>query len=1065
MILPILFLFTSTNTISAQNYEEQAFTTNKTYDELVAVGNAYFDNAGREKGVGYKPFKRWEYWSRRRLDENGRIISNAQVKKEVERFIEASPDHTKALASNHNFIEMGPMSAVNTSTWSSHLGRLTSVGIDESDNTHLIVGAPSGGVWKTNDTGATWEALFQEQANISVFAVAIDPTNSNVYLAGTQGDGIWRSTDGGTTWTATSGISSGDRINTIKYHPGTANTVFAIGEWYGETYKSTDNGLSWTVVDTYAPNMYDLEFHPSNPNRIFISGNGIVKASNDGGNTFNSVSGPWSNSTSSAIMMATTPHDADYLYVLQETGGGFHGLYLSTDGGATFTTQMAWNGSNNIMGYTQTTQSGQAPRDMDVAVSPNNKNIVNVAGVETWVSNDAGVTFTQSTDWTVGGSPPFIHADVDQLIYDSNNRLFGITDGGIFYSDDDASTWTDISQGIGTRQFYRIGASETEADRVSGGSQDNGTGVTKGGTWYDWLGADGMETFISWDNEDVIIGNIQFGSLYKSINGGVSTTGITQTEGGANGAWVTPTEQDPSNANTYYQAKNEVYKSINGGASWTTISNLAGGLIYELKIDPKDNNIIFAALAHDLFVTTDGGLNWTLVNPTISYSSVNYIAIHPTIPGRVCITLSGTSQRVLESVDGGATWTNIMGALPNIGAECVMYEGDADDAMYVGMSSGLYFKDTANPAWSLVNGPMPNVAVTELEARNGVLYIGTYGRGLWKHNLIEGGPQNFTCATAIDITDCNQYSAVGPSQGSGSTDANATHANWFRYTPIETGNIIIKSCGGQADTRLFVHGGTCGSLTAIGNADNECYLNPDGTGGNLAAELIVPVTMGVPIYLEWTDEWSSDGFDFTIEVDLNFESCSAEVLPSTGTYTTPDMLTCGGVNGASHNDAVHAVWYEYTAPVNGLLSVYSCLGGEDTRLWIYDGTCTALNLLVDDDDTCEMTPGSATYASEVLDLALLAGTTVIIEWDSRWSTNSFVFELEFDPTGPCPPNHVLTGNQTMSEIFETSGTIDSDQIIESPHNVLYDAKVDIDLTHPFEVKLGAIFEAKIDGCP
>jgi len=59
----------------------------------------------------------------------------------------------------------------------------------------------------------------------------------------------------------------------------------------------------------------------------------------------------------------------------------------------------------------------------------------------------------------------------------------------------------------------------------------------------------------------------------------------------------------------------------------------------------------------------------------------------------------------------------------------------------------------------------------------------------------------------------------------------------------------------------------------------------------------------------------------------------------------------------------------------------------------------------------------------------------------------------------------LTGNQTMSEVFQTSGMIDSDQIIQNPHNVLYDAKVDIELTSPFEVQLGAIFEAKIDGCP
>ena len=103
------------------------------------------------------------------------------------------------------------------------------------------------------------------------------------------------------------------------------------------------------------------------------------------------------------MMMAVTPDDPDYLYILQAAGGGFGGLFLSTDEGATFTTQSDnSSGTNNIMGYNMAQGGGQAPRDMDVVVSPTDKTEVHVAGIMTFKSTDSGSTWTQ----TLTGSFP-----------------------------------------------------------------------------------------------------------------------------------------------------------------------------------------------------------------------------------------------------------------------------------------------------------------------------------------------------------------------------------------------------------------------------------------------------------------------------------------------------------------------------------------------------------------------------------------------------------------------------------------------------------------------------------
>ena len=83
--------------------------------------------------------------------------------------------------------------------------------------------------------------------------------------------------------------------------------------------------------------------------------------------------------------------------------------------------------------------------------------------------------------------------------------------------------YTDLTAGLGIRQFYKIGISQTDPVIVSGGSQDNGTSVYRAdGIWYDWLGADGMESFVDHSDSNTMYGTSQNGTLYKSYDQGAS---------------------------------------------------------------------------------------------------------------------------------------------------------------------------------------------------------------------------------------------------------------------------------------------------------------------------------------------------------------------------------------------------------------------------------------------------------------------------------------------------------------------------------------------------------------
>src|SRR5438034_6361116 len=99
----------------------------------------------------------------------------------------------------------------------------------------LFVGAASGGVWKSDDSGTRYRPVFDEQSVQSIGAIAIDPNNPKNVWVGTGeswtrnsvsiGNGIYKSNDGGETWTHM-GLPNSERISQIVVSPKSSDTVF-----------------------------------------------------------------------------------------------------------------------------------------------------------------------------------------------------------------------------------------------------------------------------------------------------------------------------------------------------------------------------------------------------------------------------------------------------------------------------------------------------------------------------------------------------------------------------------------------------------------------------------------------------------------------------------------------------------------------------------------------------------------------------------------------------------------------------------------------------------------------
>ncbi|HAD11899.1 MAG TPA: hypothetical protein DCF33_05605 [Saprospirales bacterium] len=742
----LLLLCFSTSVLFAQRYLQMIEAGTYSLQEIQQEAEVYFKTAGKERGTGYNPFKRWEYVASMELDANGVKIPNNELAQRARAYRKAEKQRQLTESnqlSSGNWKPLGPTYWNATSSWSPGLGRITSIGLDEQNPQHLIVGSPTGGVWKTTNACATWTPLTDDYSTVDVYSLEISPFNSDHYLWGGTSGKVFRSMDGGQTWNTTGNLSGSGKVIRILFHPVDPNIVYAVSETNG-LFRSVNAGQNWTAVPGVSTMKgQDVEFKPGDPNTIYFSGINVFKSVN-GGNSFTQITG-FGTADNNHKMIGVSPANPAVVYVAESIGGRFHGFYKSVDSGDTFT--KLHDDSVNYFGYSATgdDDKGQAPRDMDVAAHPLNAEEVHIAGIHTWKSTNGGTSFELTSYWVPGTAASlgvgYNHADVDLLKFYGNTLWVG-TDGGIFSSVDHAESFQDRSVGLGIREFYKIGVSKSNPNVVSGGSQDNGTSVmrTNSRVWVDWLGADGMETFVDWNNANILYGTSQYGSMYKSTNQGNTRSSISKPPDVDDGAWVTPFEQDPQVTNTIYVAFEDIWKSPNSGNSWVKISDFADGNFNHMKLAPSDRMRIYAARGSNLFTTANGGTSWVATTKPWGTSNVSFITVHPQQPQRLVIV---TSSNVYHSNDAGLTWTTITSGLPSGTKYCAIWENTGKNGLYVGgFGFVAYTNDDLNGQWVGFFDGLPTVRVYELEINyvSNTIFACTYGRGLWESPLYQPAP-------------------------------------------------------------------------------------------------------------------------------------------------------------------------------------------------------------------------------------------------------------------------------------------------------------------------------------
>jgi len=722
-----------------------------------------------KKGNGFNPYERNLDFILQRTSKNSTFNPTSL-------YVEWLKEKNKAIKSitNANWIAKGP---INTPIILSNgkkrgNGRVNCIAFDPFDANIIWIGSPAGGLWKSNDGGNSWETETDNLPVIGVTSIAIHPTDPDImYIAtgdahgaDTYSIGVLKSNDGGVNWNTTGlsyNINQEKRINKVVIHPNSPDSVYVVTDL--GIMVSSDGGSNFNVAgDSDFGRWRDIEFKPGDPNIVYAvkhtSGGSQIHRTTNGGVNWSTIHNGLPSTDKNRPLIAVTPSNPNVIYLLfSANDDGFHGVYKSSDGGDSWVLQ---SDSPNILAWETdgTGNGGQSWYDLSFGVSTINENLVYVGGVNLWKSTDGGITW--DIDGSSGNSPNYSYMHVDQHALEFNpinDAVYAGNDGGLYHYMDNLNTWVDISDGLEISQFYKLGLSRSNPNRLVAGAQDNGTEMLTNSTWDAIRGADGMECAIDPFDEDVIYSSSQYGGMRKSTNGGNNWFNIKPVS--YSGSWVTPYKIHPNNNDLIVAGYKEVYRSLTAGATWDSVSyNVSGGnLIKTIALAPSDQNYIYAATYSTLKVTTDAGATWTSIKSGLPNYNITDVVVSNTNPDHLWVTFSeyASNHKVYESLDRGANWTNITGSnLPNLPVNCIIHQGQSNNDLYIGTDVGVYYKNDNIGDWTPFMTGLPNVIVRELEIHytKGTISAATYGRGVWESPLNTLPSTNINDLSSIDFS-------------------------------------------------------------------------------------------------------------------------------------------------------------------------------------------------------------------------------------------------------------------------------------------------------------------------
>jgi len=607
------------------------------------------------------------------------------------------------------------------------------------------------GIWKSTDGGQTFMRLLSTQdfAYISDLVVKNEGGQSVVYAGVVSGiyrgatfnaqpsEGLYRSADGGQTWE-----------QVLPDIPGT-NTPFAPSDieitangriFVGTKRNMNDEGGacilmsdagnpgSWSVnnqfqiqIQTYydfnIPGRVKLASAPSNPNRIYAA--------------------------FAAKSLQQTIED------FPQTVGKI--IAKSDDAGNTWNMVNLPQGSQNNWAYL-------AWHALSLAVDPNDENTLFAGGLDVHISKDAGASWQQVSDWTAmyaGGGANYVHGDIHRFVFQpgSSDVMYIATDGGVFTTQNatDASIeFQKRNKSFNTLQYYSAAISKVGDEWLLGGLQDNGSLLYMGsGTIsesYMIQGGDGAFCTFDEDEEGLMITST-YDNQFVAYN--MLTFQGNYINNYASGLFTSTFDYDSQNDVIWAIASDLHNNRLNEVLQITDILGIADGQFIDLNTNTDkyfsairlidDDNLIIGTANGKLYKVNNINSNPVSTQIDNGVFPAGFISSIQTGNGgqRILVTISNYGvPSVWQTLDGGITWSDVEGNLPDMPVRWAIYHPQNANAVMLATETGIWTTEDINALpvnWTPQNNGFPNVRVDMLDVRpdNNKVVAGTHGRTMF----------------------------------------------------------------------------------------------------------------------------------------------------------------------------------------------------------------------------------------------------------------------------------------------------------------------------------------------
>jgi photosystem II stability/assembly factor-like uncharacterized protein len=564
-------------------------------------------------------------------------------------------------------------------------GRSTDV-LGITGNPNIIYAAfATGGLWKTEDGGDNWKSLFDKEATQSIGNIALAPSNTNILYVGTgeanifraslPGMGMYKSMDAGKTFQHI-GLENTGTIARVVVHPKNPNVVYAAAsgnEWtYNKdrgVYQTMDGGKTWKKIlfESEKSGCIDLAMDPSDPNTLYASmwnrirrrwsdpmpeDSDHIYKTTDGGKTWKIIDkGLPDTKGTGRIGLAVSHSNPNVLYAFVddhnkkrdprpgETDSYERQVQKVVIGGAIYRSNNkgeSWEKMGEIHDFFKPFSGTYGWVFSQIRVDPKNENEIYVLGVSMGKSEDGGKTWKQfrPSDRKSEG----IHGDNHALWFDVENpeRIILGNDGGVSTTMDGGKIWNNFFDKIPTTQFYTVAYDMQQPFNVFGAIQDEGTfsgsvnntfGKPQDSSVRSWdyaPGGEGTQIQVDPKNSNIVFSSTYYGRLMKT---------------------------DMSLPDSI---KNHRIKTFFVGA----IDSLRGEWLAGTKMSKFDNNVIYHGLQH-LYKSEDGGENWKIISPDLSYNDKSKMGVYPYLIYHQAITAieEGKDPEILYAgTDDGRVW-------------------------------------------------------------------------------------------------------------------------------------------------------------------------------------------------------------------------------------------------------------------------------------------------------------------------------------------------------------------------------------------------------------------------